>query len=90
VEKQALDMHTVCLDPDLAFDLTRPDWEDAIDAKTSANTPTVAAPELQDLELTLDQNETLLRRPSGASLKELESESESERWNGAWVAWGGT
>ncbi|KAJ5253917.1 hypothetical protein N7505_009542 [Penicillium chrysogenum] len=34
------------------------DWEDAIDAKTSANTPTVAAPELQDLELTLDQNET--------------------------------
>ncbi|KAJ5855035.1 hypothetical protein N7534_007578 [Penicillium rubens] len=34
------------------------DWEDAIDAKTSAITPTVAAPELQDLELTLDQNET--------------------------------
>ncbi|KAJ5699434.1 hypothetical protein N7536_002447 [Penicillium majusculum] len=33
------------------------DWEDAID-KTSAITPTVAAPELQDLELTLDQNET--------------------------------
>ncbi|KAJ5173679.1 Rad4 beta-hairpin domain 1 [Penicillium coprophilum] len=34
------------------------DWEDAIDTKTSATTPTVAAPELQDLELTLDQNET--------------------------------
>jgi xeroderma pigmentosum group C-complementing protein len=34
------------------------DWEDAIDAKSSAVTPTVAVPELQDLELTLDQNET--------------------------------
>ncbi|OQE34882.1 hypothetical protein PENCOP_c015G04164 [Penicillium coprophilum] len=34
------------------------DWEDAIDTKSSATTPTVAAPELQDLELTLDQNET--------------------------------
>jgi xeroderma pigmentosum group C-complementing protein len=33
------------------------DWEDAMDTKTSA-TPTVSAPELQDLELTLDQNET--------------------------------
>ncbi|KAJ5822606.1 Rad4 beta-hairpin domain 1 [Penicillium robsamsonii] len=34
------------------------DWEDAIDTKTNATTPTVAAPELQDLELTLDQNES--------------------------------
>lgn len=35
------------------------DWEDAMDTKTtSATTPTVSAPELQDLELTLDQNET--------------------------------
>ncbi|CAG8896865.1 unnamed protein product [Penicillium egyptiacum] len=34
------------------------DWEDAIDTRTSAITPTVASPELQDLELTLDQNET--------------------------------
>ncbi|KGO49101.1 Rad4 beta-hairpin domain 1 [Penicillium expansum] len=34
------------------------DWEDAIDTKSGAITPTVAAPELQDLELTLDQNET--------------------------------
>ncbi|CAG7959496.1 unnamed protein product [Penicillium olsonii] len=35
------------------------DWEDAIDTKTtSATTPTAPAPELQDLELTLDQNET--------------------------------
>ncbi|EKV12351.1 Rad4 family protein [Penicillium digitatum] len=34
------------------------DWEDAIDTKTSVITPTVAALELQDLELTLDQNET--------------------------------
>ncbi|KAJ5780237.1 Rad4 beta-hairpin domain 1 [Penicillium paradoxum] len=35
------------------------DWEDAIDTKTiSATTPSVAAPELQDLELTLDKNET--------------------------------
>jgi xeroderma pigmentosum group C-complementing protein len=33
------------------------DWEDAMDTKTSA-TPTAPAPELQDLELTLDQNET--------------------------------
>ncbi|KAJ5464056.1 hypothetical protein N7475_007191 [Penicillium sp. IBT 31633x] len=35
------------------------DWEDAIDTKTtSANTPTLAVPELQDLELTLNKNET--------------------------------
>ncbi|KAI2712082.1 hypothetical protein CBS147332_5718 [Penicillium roqueforti] len=33
------------------------DWEDAIDTKTSVTRP-VTAPELQDLELTLDQNET--------------------------------
>ena len=33
------------------------DWEDAIDSKTSATTPTLAGPELQDLELTLDKNE---------------------------------
>jgi len=33
------------------------DWEDAIDTKTSATTPTLAGPELQDLELTLDKNE---------------------------------
>jgi xeroderma pigmentosum group C-complementing protein len=35
------------------------DWEDAMDSKTtSATMPTVAGPELQDLELTLDKNET--------------------------------
>lgn len=35
------------------------DWEDAIDTNaTSATTPTLAGPELQDLELTLDKNET--------------------------------
>lgn len=35
------------------------DWEDAFDNKTTtATTPTLAGPELQDLELTLDQNET--------------------------------
>ena len=34
------------------------DWEDAIDTKTSATTPTtLAVPEYQDLELTLDKNE---------------------------------
>ncbi|KAJ5407831.1 hypothetical protein N7509_001714 [Penicillium cosmopolitanum] len=33
------------------------DWEDAIDPKTSATTPSLAGPELQDLELTLDKNE---------------------------------
>ncbi|KAJ5666774.1 hypothetical protein N7462_011183 [Penicillium macrosclerotiorum] len=34
------------------------DWEDAIDTRTtSATTPTLAAPEFQDLELTLDKNE---------------------------------
>ncbi|KAJ5569586.1 uncharacterized protein N7459_009016 [Penicillium hispanicum] len=34
------------------------DWEDAIDTKTtSATTPTLPGPELQDLELTLDKNE---------------------------------
>ncbi|KAJ5646055.1 Rad4 beta-hairpin domain 1 [Penicillium lividum] len=34
------------------------DWEDAIDTKTTNTTPTLAVPELQDLELTLDRNET--------------------------------
>ncbi|KAJ5112604.1 Rad4 beta-hairpin domain 1 [Penicillium argentinense] len=34
------------------------DWEDAIDTKTSTTTPTLAGPEIQDLELTLDKNET--------------------------------
>ncbi|KAJ5548035.1 Rad4 beta-hairpin domain 1 [Penicillium frequentans] len=34
------------------------DWEDAIDTKTTNTTPTLAVPELQDLELTLDKNET--------------------------------
>ncbi|OQD75496.1 hypothetical protein PENDEC_c007G01827 [Penicillium decumbens] len=35
------------------------DWEDAIDTKTtSATTPTLAVPEIQDLELTLDREET--------------------------------
>lgn len=35
------------------------DWEDAIDTNaTSGTTPTLAGPELQDLELTLDKNET--------------------------------
>ncbi|KAJ5123953.1 Rad4 beta-hairpin domain 1 [Penicillium bovifimosum] len=34
------------------------DWEDAMDAKTTSTTPIVAGPELQDLELTLDKNET--------------------------------
>lgn len=33
------------------------DWEDAIDPKTTATTPSLAGPELQDLELTLDKNE---------------------------------
>ncbi|KAJ5352890.1 Rad4 beta-hairpin domain 1 [Penicillium brevicompactum] len=33
------------------------DWEDAMDTKTTSTTPTAPAPELQDLELTLDQNE---------------------------------
>ncbi|KAJ5651291.1 Rad4 beta-hairpin domain 1 [Penicillium longicatenatum] len=33
------------------------DWEDAIDTKTTNTTPTLAVPELQDLELTLDKNE---------------------------------
>ena len=35
------------------------DWEDAIDTNTtSATTPATAAPELRDLELTFDKNET--------------------------------
>ena len=35
------------------------DWEDAIDTKTtSTTTPTLAVPEIQDLELTLDKDDT--------------------------------
>jgi xeroderma pigmentosum group C-complementing protein len=34
------------------------DWEDAIDTNTTSATPTLAVPEIQDLELTLDKEET--------------------------------